>query len=136
MTPGLHAKSILRKISETKRIDYDHYKLMWPFKDRYLIYHAEQEYDTGQKILFTLNSIANYPYQDKDKILGTIQESSFLLQSLSDNLSKTKIIVSMRVNPKGWLPVWLLNMHSESWAKELLRNLQEDIQQYLASQAS
>lgn len=136
MTPGLHDKTILKKISETKRIDYDHYRLMWPFKDRYLIYQAEQAYDTGQKILFTLNSIENYPYEDKDKILGTIRESNFLLQSLSENPSQTKISVSMRINPNGWLPSWLLNMQSESWVNELLRNLEEDIQQYLANQAS
>lgn len=136
MIPGLHTKTILRKISETKRIDYDHYKLIWPFKDRYLIYHVEQAYDTGQKILYTLNSTESFPHEDKDKILGTIRESSFLLQSLSETPSKTRITVSLRINPNGWLPVWLLNMHTKTWANKLIRNLQEDIQRYLASQAS
>jgi hypothetical protein len=136
MTPGLSDKIVLRKISETERIDYDHFKLPWPFKDRYLIYRAEQEYDTGQEILFTLNSIENYPYEDKGKIPGMVRESSFLLQSLSENPSRTKVTVSMRIDPNGWLPVWLLNRHTQKWSAKLLRNLQQDIRKYLARQAS
>ncbi len=136
MTPGLHDKIILQKISETNRVDYDHFKLLWPFKDRYLIYHAKQEYDTGQEILLTLNSIENYPYEDKNKILGIIRESSFLLQSLDGSHSRTKVTVSIRVDPMGWLPVWLLNFHTQNWSSELFKNLREDIQEYLANQSN
>lgn len=132
MTPGLRNKVVLKQISDTERIDYDHFKLPWPFKDRYLIYHAKQEYDSGQEILFILNSITNYPYEDKDKILGIVHASSFRLRSLGENPARTRITVSMRINPNGWLPVWLLNLHTQKWADELFRNLQEDIQKYLA----
>ncbi len=128
ITPGLRNKVVLKDISSTERIDFDHYKLAWPFKDRYLIYHARQEYDRGDEILLTLDSIDDYPYDGGGKIRGTIRKSHFLLKALQDDPSRTLVEVRMRVNPGGWLPTWFLNTQTKNWSDKLLNNLQKKIQ--------
>ncbi len=134
ITPGLRNKRILKDISATERIDFDHYKLAWPFKDRYLIYHARQEYDRGDEILLTLDSIDDYPFDGDGKIRGTIRKSHFLLTALKDDKSRTRVQVRMRVNPGGWLPTWFLNTQTKNWSGKLLSNLQRKIRNELAQE--
>lgn len=131
MTPGLKSKRILESISETNRIDYDHFKLIWPFKDRFMIYRARKEYNHGNEILIKMDSVENYPYEEKDKVRSFIDNSSILLKSSGKGDFKTTVTIKMKISPGGWLPLWLLRMHTDSWTKELFKNLREDIKGYL-----
>ena len=134
MTPGLKNKRILESISDNNRIDYDHYKLMWPFQDRFMIYRARKEFYKKDQILIKINSVENYPYQERDKVRGYINNSSVLLKTTKKNPFKTSVKIKMNVNPGGWLPKWLVKFHTGSWAKELLKNLREDVKAYLEEQ--
>ena len=131
MTPGLKDKKILESFSETNRIDYDHFKLLWPFKDRFMIYRARKEYNHDDEILIKLDSVENYPYEEQDKVRGFIDNSSILLKSSKKDEFKTTVTIKMNISPGGWLPLWLLKLHTDSWTKELFKNLREDIQGYL-----
>jgi len=136
MTPGLKNKKILESISEQNRIDYDHYELMWPFQDRFMIYRAIKEFNEKGQILIKINSVDNYPYQERDKVRGYIDNSSVLLKTSKKNPFKTFVKIKMNISPGGWLPKWLVKFHTDSWAKELLKNLREDVKAYLDEQKS
>lgn len=127
MVPGLKTKKILEQLSDSERIDYDHYKLPWPFKDRYTVYRAREEYHSGQEILITLQSIDNYPFEDHGKVAVKIKESSFLLRSLPEDATKTRVRINLTVNPGGFLPVWLINLNSKAMSKDLFKNLRKNI---------
>jgi len=127
MVPGLQTKKILQQISNIERIDYDHYKLPWPFKDRYTIYRAKEENISRGEILFSLNSLENYPFEDKDKVAIRIRESSFLLKSLPEDETKTRVTIKLTLDPGGFLPTWLINLNSKTWSKDLFKNLQKNI---------
>lgn len=131
MTPGLKRKRILESISDTNRIDYDHFKLIWPFKDRFMIYRARKEYLHGDEILITMDSVENYPYEEEDKVRSFIDNSSILLKPTGKDEFKTTVTIKMKISPGGWLPLWLLRLHTDSWTKELFKNLREDIKGYL-----
>ncbi|MGV7221723.1 MAG: START domain-containing protein [Nitrospinales bacterium] len=134
MTPGLKNKKILESISEHNRIDYDHYELMWPFQDRFMIYRAIKEFNEKGQIIIKINSVENYPYQEREKVRGYIDNSSVLLKTSKKNPFKTFVKIKMNINPGGWLPKWLVKFHTDSWAKELLKNLREDVKAYLDQQ--
>ncbi|MDA1110806.1 MAG: hypothetical protein O3A78_13500 [Nitrospinae bacterium] len=132
IVPGLKKKTILKQISETVRIDYDHFKLPKPFKDRVVVYQAKQEYDTGHEVLFTLNSMKNYPLEDEDKVRGVVKEGSLLLQSFEKDPTKTHLTVTMRVDPGGFIPVWLINFQLDNLTKDLFIRLKENIQKEIS----
>ena len=83
------------------------------------------------EILIKLDSVENYPYEEKDKVRGFIDNSSILLKSSKKDEFKTTVTIKMNISPGGWLPLWLLKLHTDSWTKELFKNLREDIQGYL-----
>jgi hypothetical protein len=134
MTPGLKNKKILESVSDNNRIDYDHYELMWPFQDRFMIYRAIKEFNDNGQILIKINSVQNYPYQERDKVRGYIDNSLVLLKTTRKNPFKTMVKIKMNISPGGWLPKWLVKFHTDSWSKELLKNLREDVKAYLDEQ--
>ncbi|GJL77801.1 MAG: hypothetical protein NPINA01_07900 [Nitrospinaceae bacterium] len=134
IVPALKQKTILKQFSETERIDYDHFEMPRPFKDRYVIYQAKQETHTGREILFTLNSPENYPFEDKDKVLGVVKESSLLLQPHNKDKSKTHLTVIMQVDPGGLIPVWLINFHIDKLWERLFHRFQKNIQKEISKQ--
>lgn len=134
IVPGLKKKTILKQISKTDRIDYDHFKLPKPFKDRYVIYHAKQEYDTGREILFTLNSLENHPFEDEDKVRGVVKESSLLLQSHEKDEMRTHLTVTMQVDPGGFIPVWLVNLKIDKLTEDLFIRFKKNIQKEISRQ--
>jgi len=134
MTPGLMEKRILETLNETERIDYDHFKLIWPFKDRYMIYQAREEFNHENEILFKLDSIEDYPYKDENKVQGIIKNSFIRFKASGENQFQTHVSLRMNVNPGGFLPRWIIRMHIKSWTKELFTNLQRDVQRYLKKQ--
>lgn len=134
ITPGIKGKRIFEKISDTERIEYTYTRLPWPFKDRYTIYRFKEEYNNGNEVLLTIESVKDYPFTDKNKILGTIKESRFLLRSLETDDSKTHVAIDIHVNLGGWLPHWLIKPHTKKWAEQLFKNLKKDILQYREKQ--
>ena len=131
MTPGLKDKKVLESFTENNRIDYDHFKLFWPFQDRFMIYRAIKKYNNGDEILIKMDSVENYPYEEEDKVRASLGKSFILLKSSAKNEFKTTVTIKMQINPGGWLPNWLVKFHTDSWTQELFKNLREDIQGYL-----
>jgi hypothetical protein len=134
MTPGLKNKKTLESVNDNNRIDYDHYELMWPFQDRFMIYRAIKEFNDKGQILIKINSVENYPYQENDKVRGYIDNSLVFLKTTKNNPFKTFVKIKMNISPGGWLPKWLVKFHTDSWTKELLKNLREDVKAYLDEQ--
>ena len=134
MIPGLKIKRIVEQISDGERIDYDHFEMPWPFKDRYTIYRAREKIVNGQEILLTMNPLDNLPFEQNDKVAVRIKESSFLLKSLSEDESKTRVTIKLTVDPGGYLPVWFVNLNAKSWSKDLFKNLRKNIRKENARQ--
>lgn len=134
MTPGLKEKRILETLNETERIDYDHFKLIWPFKDRYMIYQAREEFNHENEVLFKLDSIEDYPYQDENMVQGFIKDSVIRFKTSETNEFQTHVSLKMKINPGGFLPRWFIRMYTDSWTEELFKNLQRDIRRYIKKQ--
>ena len=134
MIPGLKIKRILEHISNGERIDYDHFEMPWPFKDRYTIYRSREKIVTGREILLTMNPLDNLPFEENDKVAVRIKKSSFLLKSLPEDESKTRVTIKLTVDPGGYLPVWFINLNTKSWSKDLLSNLRKNIRREITRQ--
>lgn len=134
MIPGLKIKIILEQISDGERIDYDHFEMPWPFKDRYTIYRAKEKIVTGGEILLTMNPLDSFPFKENDKVAVKIKESTFLLKSLPEDESKTRVTINVTVDPGGYLPVWLINLNTKSWSNDLFSNLRKNVRKEISRQ--
>lgn len=133
-TPGAQEKRILEEFSDKDRIEYALSKLPWPFKDRYLIYRAKEAVHTGKEVLFTVNSVADYPYREDDRVLGAIKDSRFLLKSMDSDSSKTLVMAEVYLDPGGWLPHWFIELYTPNWAGRLLKQLKIQVEEYVVQQ--
>ena len=126
ISPSLKDKRILEKISTRERIDLDHIEMIWPLKDRYLIYLAREEYSNETRALFTMNSI-NYFYEDTSKVLGTMKNGRiYFVAVMGSNKIITRATVEISLDPSGWIPNWIIKRYSGNWAYLFLRNLSNE----------
>ncbi|MBT6325054.1 MAG: hypothetical protein HOJ35_03735 [Bdellovibrionales bacterium] len=126
ISPSLKDKRILEKISTRKRIDLDHIEMIWPLKDRYLIYLAREVYSNEFQALFTMNSI-NYFYEDASKVLGTMKNGRIYLVAMGFKKNITRATVEITLDPGGWIPNWIMKRYSGNWAYLFLRNLSNEV---------
>lgn len=132
--PGTQEKRILAEFSDTDRIEYALSKLPWPFKDRYLVYRAREEVITEKEVLLTVNSMGNYPYREKNRVLGAIKDSRFLLKSTEKDSSKTLVVAEVNLDPGGWLPHWFIELYTPNWAGRLLKKLKTQAEEYVVQE--
>jgi hypothetical protein len=126
ISPSLKDKRILEKISSRERIDLDHIEMIWPLKDRYLIYLAREVYSNETQALFTMNS-TNYFYEDASKVLGTMKNGRIYLVAMDFNKNVTRATVEITLDPGGWIPNWIMKRYSGNWAYLFLRNLSNEV---------
>mgnify|MGYP005640860939 CR=1 FL=1 len=126
ISPSLKDKRILEKISSRERIDLDHIEMIWPLKDRYLIYLAREEYSNDTRALFTMNSI-NYFYEDASKVLGTMKNGRIYFVAIGSKKNITRATVEITLDPGGWIPNWIMKRYSGNWAYLFLRNLSNEV---------
>lgn len=126
ISPSLKNKRILKKNSSRERIDLDHIEMIWPLKDRYLIYLAREEYSNDTRALFTMNSI-NYFYEDASKVLGTMKNGRIYFVAIGSKKNITRATVEITLDPGGWIPNWIMKRYSGNWAYLFLRNLSNEV---------
>jgi len=125
ITPRCDKKMILKTFSDKERIEYNHIRLIWPFKDRYLIYRSRELHLEGGKILLTAEDSQDYHYQESDKIRGKIRNGRFWFKSL--NSHQTRVSIETDLNAAGWLPRWILDLAAHDWVYNMIGNLREEL---------
>ena len=100
--------------------------MIWPLKDRYLIYLAREVYINESQALFTMNSV-NFFYEDASKVLGTMKNGRIYLVAMDFNKNITRATVEITLDPGGWIPNWIMKRYSGNWAYLFLRNLSNEV---------
>lgn len=129
--PRTTEKRVLEKLSPTERIDYDHIELVWPLSDRYLIYRVKEAFTSDKEILFTINSVKDFPFKDENKVLGAIKNGKIRMTSLEKEPSKTYVSVEIHLDPGGWVPGFLVERYIPDWSKDFLKSLKKNVRMYL-----
>ena len=125
ITPRCDKKMILKTFSDKDRIEYNHIRLIWPFKDRYLIYRGRELHLGGGKILLTVEDSEGYDYQERDKIRGKIRNGRFWFKPL--NSHQTHVSIETDLNAAGWLPRWILGLAARDWVYNMIGNLRREL---------
>ena len=121
----VEAKTI-EEMSKAERIEYNHTKVPWPFQDRDFVYkmniYIKKE---PRSMLVTLKSIQDPRVPPKDGIVRAEVVEAFYYLKEVEGVRATKVVVQMAVDPKGAIPLWMMNMVQKDWPNRTLDNLRK-----------
>ena len=114
---------IVREVSETEVIHYDHVGTPIVMKDRDFVTRGKLEFDTpNKKIILRFRSVTDPLAPPTQYIRGEIMQSYFAMTSIEHG-SKTHIMVEVHADPKGSIAKWLVNMFQTSWPHNTITRL-------------
>ena len=123
--PHIDKKISIRDFSDLEAITYSVNRLPWPFADRSLLLHNKIRLDKEKKYLVVdLNSVDSEtnPIQE-DNIRSNLYCGQLIMRPAG--IGQTEIELILFVDPKGYIPAWLVNMSQKTMPYEFLKALEE-----------
>ncbi|MET0595656.1 MAG: START domain-containing protein [Polyangiaceae bacterium] len=118
---------VVRVVSETETIHYDHIGTPVVMKDRDFVTRAKLLFDNANKrVTVKMNSTTDPLAPPTDYVRGEIMESYFILTSL-DHGTKTHVQVEVHADPKGSIAKWIVNMFQKSWPHNTISRLRAQV---------
>jgi hypothetical protein len=126
---------VLRNISETESINWNHIKTPTPLKDRDFVFKSMLLTNPAKKqVIFKYFSVTDKlaPETD-DYVRGHFQEGKFELtvaERTNKDGTKTKgtlVVAEVVVDPKGSVPTFIVNMVQKSWPHKTLTALRKQV---------
>ncbi|HMJ55014.1 MAG TPA: START domain-containing protein [Polyangiaceae bacterium] len=118
---------VVREVSETETVHYDHIGTPVVMKDRDFVTRAKLEFDnTGKKVTVNMRSTTDPLAPPTDFVRGEIMQSYFILTSIEHG-TKTHISVEVHADPKGSIAKWIVNMFQKSWPHNTISRLRTQV---------
>jgi len=126
---------VLRQISETESINWNHIKTPTPLKDRDFVFKSTITTDPSRKkVLFSYWSVTDplAPETD-DYVRGSFKAGKFeLTMATRTNKDGTKtrgtiVNAEVEVDPAGSVPTFIVNMVQKSWPHKTLTALRKQV---------
>jgi START domain len=126
---------VLRQLSDTESINWNHIKTPTPLKDRDFVFKSMITTDPAQKkVLFSYYSVkdALAPETD-DYVRGSFKAGKFeLTMATRTNKDGTKtrgtiVNAEVEVDPAGSVPTFIVNMVQKSWPHKTLTALRRQV---------
>jgi len=112
---------LVSQTSDYEHIEYNQTKVPWPFQNRDFLFSVIVKANVKPPtMLIMMKSIENTSVPPVEGIVrGEIKYSYYYLKELS-SVRATKMVVEMEVDPKGTIPLWLVNLSQKAWPKNTL----------------
>jgi hypothetical protein len=118
---------VVRQLSETETVHYDHIGTPIVMKDRDFVTRAKLEFDSAAKrVIVNMKSTTDPLAPPTDYVRGEIMQSYFILTSIEHG-TKTHISVEVHADPKGSIAKWIVNMFQKSWPHNTISRLREQV---------
>ncbi len=126
---------VLRQLSETESINWNHIKTPTPLKDRDFVFKSVLTTNPAQKqVLFSYYSVTEKlaPATD-DYVRGSFKSGKFeLTMATRTNKDGTKtkgtiVVAEVVVDPAGSVPTFIVNMVQKSWPHKTLTSLRKQV---------
>ena len=118
---------VVRQVSETETIHYDHIGTPIVMKDRDFVTRARLEFDsTGKKVILKMHSVSDPLAPPTDYVRGEIMQSYFIMTSIEHG-TKTHLSVEVHADPKGSIAKWIVNMFQKSWPHNTISRLRTQV---------
>ena len=124
---SLKESVILRQVSETETIHYDHVGTPIVMKDRDFVSDCKLEFDPAIKtVALKIHSVNDASAPTTSYIRGELLHSQFVMTSI-DHGTKTRVLVEMHADPKGSVAKWIVNLFQKRWPHNTLMSLRAQV---------
>jgi hypothetical protein len=131
----LKRTKLLRQISETESIEWDHITTPSPLKDRDFVFKTVITTDPAKKkVIFSYYSVTDPAAPETDDyVRGTFKSGKFELtmaERTNADGSKTRgtiVNAEVEVDPRGSVPKFIVNMVQKSWPHTTLMALRKQV---------
>jgi START domain len=126
---------LVRQVSDTESIEWDHIKTPTPLKDRDFVFKSSIATDPAKKkVIFSYSSVTDplAPETD-DYVRGSFKGGKFeLTMATRTNKDGTKtrgtiVNAEVEVDPRGSVPKFIVNMVQKSWPHQTLTALRKQV---------
>jgi hypothetical protein len=125
---------VISRKNDFEHIQYNQTKVPWPFQNRDFVFQVNAKLNAqSPTMLINMKSVEDSSAPEvKGVVRGEIIRSYYYLKEMTGFVA-TKMVVEMEVNPKGAIPMWLVNLSQKSWPHNTLAavkrlSLRDDIQ--------
>jgi hypothetical protein len=114
------------EISDTEYIQYSETKVPWPFQNRDFVFRAKASLDRDPNTMLIWMKSEPHPSTPPIEgiVRGEILHSYYYLKEL-DSGKNTRLVVEMEVDPKGEIPLWLVNLSQRGWPMNTLSGIRK-----------
>lgn len=124
---SLEEVKILRTISDTERVEWNHFSTPIVLADRDFVFKSKLEIKPASKQVLITSSSVNDPAAPKtDYVRGHIQYANFVLTSLGGGKS-TRVLAEVMCDPKGSVAKWIVNLFQKGWPHNTLTALRAQV---------
>jgi START domain len=124
---SLKEARILRQVSETETIHYDHIGTPIVMKDRDFVSDCKLEFAPAEKkVMLKIHSVNDASAPNTDYIRGELLHSSFVLTSIEHG-TKTRVVAEIHADPKGSVAKWIVNLFQKKWPHNTITSLRRQV---------
>ncbi len=122
--PFLNESRILQKLSPTEKMEYSIFYGPWPASDRDFVYRITLFKKNEHQVTYSMISEpSNLMPEQNEMVRAQLIESYYTLTALDNG--KTNVELIFHADPKGWVPIWIVNIIQRVLPYMILKNLKE-----------
>ncbi len=124
---SLKEARVLRQVSETETIHYDHVGTPIVMKDRDFVSDCKLEFEPAKKIVaLKIQAVNDASAPTTSYVRGELLHSSFVLTSIEHG-TKTRVVAEMHADPKGSVAKWIVNLFQKKWPHNTITSLRAQV---------
>ena len=122
--PFLTESRILHDFSPTEKLEYSVFYGPWPADDRDFVYRITLDHKDDHKVIYSMISEpSSLMPEQENKVRAQLIESYYTLTALDDKTTQVELI--FHADPKGYVPIWIVNIIQRVLPYQILKNLKE-----------
>lgn len=122
----LNVTKVLEQKGPFEYVIYQEFNLPWPMKNRDFVYRGKAVRDPEGKVILTLKSEEHKDAPKTTGVRAELKESKYTITPIGK--FKCKLEVEILSDPKGGIPVWLVNLIQKSWPAKTLGAIKAQVE--------
>lgn len=124
---SLKENRVVKFITPNEYIEYSHVGTPIILKDRDFVVKTKLNYDAAAgKLVVKSSSVEDPAMPQNSYVRGEVQLFEFTLQSI-DGGKRTQMSAEVRVDPKGSIPKWLVNLFQRNWPRNAFYGIKKEL---------
>ena len=123
--PDLESNHLVRRISNTERIEYVHIGTPFVIKDRDFVLRGSGTYEEKSKeLILEFHSVEDESAPLTNKVRGEIHASTYRLLPIDEG-RKTHVTLLVHVDPCGSVPKWIVNLFQKDYPRTVFKAIRK-----------